>query len=170
VAFGPSLASSSPRCPRHVGSTWSREFGSCPSGHFGGMLCPQGPSHAWGRGLCRYLNDLHQPARHGFFAGHNLPGTPPPGRRCAERRRARGWSVKEASKQLKVPQYRLTDIEAGQLRSIEPPILAAYVSHLGLRRWYRRWASLSPEVARLVALKSGADEESRKRKRGRTTR
>jgi len=88
----------------------------------------------------------------------------PVGKRCEERRCARGLSVKDVAKQLKVPQFRLRDIEAGRFRSIQPPVLAAYVSHLRLRRWYRRWERSSPELARLVAPKSGADGESLKRK------
>jgi transcriptional regulator with XRE-family HTH domain len=68
-------------------------------------------------------------------------------KRCVEERAARGWSLKEVARQLKVAQYRLRDIEAGHVRSVDPEVLHAYVSHLGLESWYGRWKRSSPDLA-----------------------
>jgi ribosome-binding protein aMBF1 (putative translation factor) len=68
-------------------------------------------------------------------------------RRCHERRAAQGWSLKDVARRLNVPQYRLKDIEAGRLTSVTPEILQAYVSHLSLDSWLRRWRRSNPDVA-----------------------
>jgi hypothetical protein len=71
----------------------------------------------------------------------------PVAKRCEKQRCVRGWSIKDVASQLKVPQYRLRDIEGGHVRTIKPEILHAYVSHLDLDSWYRRWKRANPEVA-----------------------
>jgi hypothetical protein len=92
----------------------------------------------------------------------------PVAKRCEERRCARGGSVKEVAAQLKVPQYRLKDIEAGHVRRIRPGILHAYLSHLGLASWYRGWARRNPGVARQLAAQP-RPRKAQKRGRGRTS-
>jgi transcriptional regulator with XRE-family HTH domain len=72
-------------------------------------------------------------------------------KRCVEERAARGWTLKEVARQLKVARYRLRDIEAGHVRSVEPEVLHAYVSHLGLESWYGRWKRSSPDLATRLA-------------------
>jgi Helix-turn-helix domain len=72
-------------------------------------------------------------------------------KRCVEERAARGWTLKEVARPLKVAQYRLRDIEAGHVRSVEPEVLHAYVSHLGLQSWFGRWKRSSPDLATRLA-------------------
>lgn len=68
-------------------------------------------------------------------------------RRCKERRIELGRTIRQVALHLQVPQYRLKDIEAGRSRGIKPEALRAYVSHLGLEVWFRRWRKANPEIA-----------------------
>jgi transcriptional regulator with XRE-family HTH domain len=76
----------------------------------------------------------------------------PVAKRCEERRAAQNWAIRDVAKALRVPQYRLKDIESGHVRNVRPEILHAYVSHLGLTSWYRRWEHANPGIARRVGL------------------
>jgi len=71
----------------------------------------------------------------------------PLAKRCAERREELGQTIKDAAAALQVPQYRLKAIESGHPKGIAKDVLQAYVVHLGLEAWYRRWAKANPEVA-----------------------
>ncbi len=51
---------------------------------------------------------------------------------------------------VKVPQYRLRDIEQGRPKHLVPSILVKYVDFLGLKVWFGRWKKANPGiVARL---------------------
>jgi len=76
----------------------------------------------------------------------------PLARRCDQRRNVLGRSVKQVAADLRVPQYRLKAIEAGTLREVDPTILLAYISYLGLQRWFARWRGANPEIASRVAM------------------
>ncbi len=76
----------------------------------------------------------------------------PVAKRCEECRCARGLNLKSVAAQLGVPQYRLKDVEAGNVRQVRPEVLHAYLSHLELASWYRTWARMNVELARRLEL------------------
>jgi len=65
---------------------------------------------------------------------------------CRCRRQEMGLSLKEASQQLKIPQYRLRAIEAGMLSQIALASLHAYVQFLGLADQFARWRRSNTDV------------------------
>jgi hypothetical protein len=67
--------------------------------------------------------------------------------RCGEERKKRGFSIKDASAQLKIPQYRLNAIERGLFRKFEPEMAQRYFRFLGFEPWLKRWAKANPELA-----------------------
>ena len=67
--------------------------------------------------------------------------------RCLEARETAGLNLKAASLALKIPQYKLKDIESGSLWRIDPNIFHRYLEFLGLRRWYGKWAKANPKLA-----------------------
>jgi len=54
--------------------------------------------------------------------------------------------------QLKVPQYRIKDIEFGTVDCIDPKVLPRYVSLLGLGRWVQRWVAANGDLAARLGL------------------
>lgn len=90
--------------------------------------------------------------------------------RLAEARRAKGLTLKEAAASLKVPKYRLDDIENASIGNIRPEIALRYVEFLGLKNWFGRWRKVNlklttqmgfTETGKLVSAASRA-----KKKRG----
>ena len=69
-------------------------------------------------------------------------------------------SVKDVSDRLKVPQYKIRNIEQGEVRKIDPAVLAQYCSFLGLNEWCQSWASTNPELAGRLGLPWGKDAGS----------
>src|SRR5439155_194057 len=67
--------------------------------------------------------------------------------RCREARERRGLTIKSAAHELRIPQYRLRDVENGQTNRIEPEVLARYLALLDLGRWFARWKAYNPELA-----------------------
>ena len=70
------------------------------------------------------------------------------GRRCARARRERGLSRKEASREARVPQYRIRDVEQSASDAIDPACLGRYVAFLGLAEWFETWCERHPELSR----------------------
>src|SRR5438876_1436574 len=66
--------------------------------------------------------------------------------RCREARERRGLTIKSAAHELRIPQYRLRDVENGQTNRIEPEVLARYLALLDLGRWFARWKAYNPEL------------------------
>lgn len=64
----------------------------------------------------------------------------------------RGLSLKAAAAALKVPKYRLTEIEASQTKSIDPRILIRYVEYLGLKNWFGRWKKSNAGLAQRLQI------------------
>ena len=54
-------------------------------------------------------------------------------------RTRRGLTLKNVAGVLKVPQYRLADIESGRTTNLQPELLVRYVKYLGLSTWFGRW-------------------------------
>lgn len=67
--------------------------------------------------------------------------------RCKEARESQGLKIKDVALALKVPQYRLKDIEERGASSVSSEILYRYLEFLGLRRWYQKWAKANPKLA-----------------------
>ena len=76
----------------------------------------------------------------------------PLAKRCEQKRTARGRSVQQSAADFGVPQYRLKAIDAGTLCEVDPKILLAHISYLGLQRWLVRWRAANPEIALRVAM------------------
>ena len=60
--------------------------------------------------------------------------------KCREAREERGLSLKDSASSLKVPQYRLKDIESSHVNAVDGAIFKSYVELLRLRRWFGQWA------------------------------
>jgi hypothetical protein len=73
-------------------------------------------------------------------------------KRCSTRREAKGLSVPQLSRLLKVPQYRLKAVDQGRLHDVDPTVLRKYVDHLGLGSWFRRWARENRELVSRLGL------------------
>lgn len=67
--------------------------------------------------------------------------------RLAEARSAKGLLLKEAAASLKVPKYRLDDIENASIRNIRPDIAMRYIEFLGLKAWFGRWKKANLKLA-----------------------
>ncbi len=72
--------------------------------------------------------------------------------RVQEVRQKKKLDLKEAASALKVPQYRLRDIEQGRLKHIVADILLQYVHLLGLKTWFGRWRKANPGVVDRLGL------------------
>ncbi len=85
--------------------------------------------------------------------------------RCVERRESFLRSIREVSRELQVPQYRLKDIESCRVKQIEPSVLARYVSYLGIGSWFQRWCDVNAELSSRLGVGSARDETSKKIRR-----
>ena len=81
--------------------------------------------------------------------------------RCRAARERRGHSIKMAAAALKVPQYRLKDIESASTTSIDPQVLTRYVAFLGLERWFERWRASAPALAAKLGVPSSGRRRTR---------
>jgi cytoskeletal protein RodZ len=64
----------------------------------------------------------------------------------------RGLSLKAVAAALKVPKYRLTEIEASRTKSIDPEVLIRYVDYLGMKNWFGRWKKSNASLARRLQI------------------
>jgi hypothetical protein len=76
--------------------------------------------------------------------------------RFCQAREATGRTLKEFAAELKVPQYRLKGIEAGQPLRVDGRILARYAAALGLESWLDEWAAANAALAAELGLGAGA--------------
>ncbi len=67
--------------------------------------------------------------------------------RLAEARSAKGLLLQEAAASLKVPKYRLDDIENASVRNIRSEIAIQYIEFLGLKTWFGRWRKANLKLA-----------------------
>ena len=63
-----------------------------------------------------------------------------------------GPRIMDVAQQLKVPQYRIKDIEAGRVSEIDAVVLRRYVELLGIGRWVKRWVAANEELAVKIGL------------------
>ena len=67
-------------------------------------------------------------------------------------RTRRGLTLKNIAGALKVPQYRLADIESGRTMNLQPELLVRYVKYLGLSSWFGRWKLSNVALAKRLQL------------------
>jgi len=58
---------------------------------------------------------------------------------CRSEREKKTFTFKQIALNLKVPQYRLKDIESSSAGNIKGDILENYIDYLGLREWFNSW-------------------------------
>jgi hypothetical protein len=79
--------------------------------------------------------------------------------RCIATREKAGLTLQDVAKRLRVPQYRIRDIESGHLNRIAPVVFRKHIELLELTAWYREWSASNPELAK--RLESGSDGPQR---------
>jgi len=65
---------------------------------------------------------------------------------CRNEREKKGLPFKQISLNLKVPQYRLKDVESSSVKNIVADILEKYIDYLGLRKWFNSWKKHNMDV------------------------
>jgi hypothetical protein len=65
---------------------------------------------------------------------------------CRKEREEKNLSFKQIALELKVPQYKLKDIESSSVKHINANILESYIDYLGLRRWFNTWKKNNLDV------------------------
>ena len=65
---------------------------------------------------------------------------------CKKSREEKNLSIKEISKELKLPQYKVKYIEENSLNNIDTEILEKYIDHLGLRSEFDEWLVKNRDV------------------------
>jgi plasmid maintenance system antidote protein VapI len=76
---------------------------------------------------------------------------------CARERL--GLTLEEAAARLRVPQYRLRDVESGRRRLLQE-VLVRYIEFLGLQSESSAWAAQCPDLASRLGLTSGEKTEA----------
>ena len=89
----------------------------------GGPVVVKAQVHAGGRGKAGGVKLADDPSAAAEAAGAIL-----------------GMSIKDVSKELKIPQYRIKAIEESSVGGIQYGFLERYVSFLGLETWFREWS------------------------------
>jgi len=65
---------------------------------------------------------------------------------CRSEREKKDLTFKQIALRLKVPQYRLKDIESSSVKDINSDILECYVDYLDLRKWFNLWKKNNLDV------------------------
>jgi len=73
---------------------------------------------------------------------------------CRSEREKKGFTFKQISLNLKVPQYRLKDVESSSVTNIDADILEDYINYLGLRKWFNSWKKHNMDVYNRLSKKS----------------
>jgi Helix-turn-helix domain len=58
---------------------------------------------------------------------------------CRIARARKDLSLKDAARALRVPQYRLKDIEENRVGAVDQAVLILYVELLDIKQWFSRW-------------------------------
>ena len=69
---------------------------------------------------------------------------------CINARKQKQISLKQVSKKLKIPQYRLKDIESINIKTIVPDLLEKYIEFLGLTHPFYDWLRDNEDVYRSI--------------------
>lgn len=68
------------------------------------------------------------------------------GNLCQKTREEKELSLKDVSRKLKIPQYKLKDIESSYTHNIQPDILETYIQYLGLDKEMNQWLHNNKDV------------------------
>lgn len=63
----------------------------------------------------------------------------PVAERCRIARARKDLSLKDAARALRVPQYRLKDIEENRVGAVDQAVLVLYIELLDIKQWFSRW-------------------------------
>lgn len=63
----------------------------------------------------------------------------PVAERCRIARVRKHLSLKDAARVLRVPQYRLKDIEENRVGKVNQAVLILYIELLEIKQWFSRW-------------------------------
>ena len=74
------------------------------------------------------------------------------GAKLRELREVKALELKQVAANLRVPQYRLRDIESSTLNSVAGEVLLRYAAFLGAGRWLKRWCSMNRSLAEQLGL------------------
>ena len=65
---------------------------------------------------------------------------------CINARKQKQMSLKQVSEKLKIPQYRLKDIESMNIKTIVPDLLEKYIEFLGLTDAFYDWRKDNEDI------------------------
>ena len=69
---------------------------------------------------------------------------------CKNTRQQKQISLKQASQKLKIPQYRLREIEGGNIKAISLDFLNRYIDFLGLTNAFRDWLKDNEDIYKSI--------------------
>ena len=62
-----------------------------------------------------------------------------------DKRESLNLTINDVSRQLKIPQYKLKDIESSHVSRLNFQELEEYVIYLELENWFKRWQKANPQ-------------------------
>ena len=72
---------------------------------------------------------------------------------CRSKREKKELGFKQIALALKIPQYRLKDIEGSSVKNIDTGILENYIDYLDLREWFNSWKEHNQDVYKRLSRK-----------------
>ena len=72
---------------------------------------------------------------------------------CRHEREKKELAIKDVSRELGIPQYRLKYVEEASVDNIYPDILEKYVDYLGFRDWFNSWKKCNTDVYGRLSVK-----------------
>ncbi len=72
-------------------------------------------------------------------------------------RKQKGLFIKDVSKTLKIPQYRLKAIEEGSFSQIEPNFFHSYTKFLGIEPYVKSWCKNNAQLAGKIGIRKEGD-------------
>ena len=69
---------------------------------------------------------------------------------CINARKQKQMSLKQVSEKLKIPQYRLKDIESMNIKTIVPDLLEKYIEFLGLTDAFYDWQKDNEDIYKSI--------------------
>ena len=76
----------------------------------------------------------------------------PVAEKCRIARDQKDLSLKDAARALRVPQYRLKDIEENRVGAVDRAVLILYVELLDIKRWFSRWKAQTAHCTKALDL------------------
>ncbi len=74
------------------------------------------------------------------------------GAKLRELRELKALELKEVAAHLRIPQFRLREIESSSINNVVGEIVLRYAGFLGAERWLRRWCCMNPSLAERLEL------------------